>query len=56
MAANTPVNKSSYIVVIRATAAGNSNYEQGYKDITMTVTVGKAAGTASVTMADWTYG
>lgn len=56
MLANTPVTGSSYTVVIRATAAGNDNYEQGYKDITMTVTVGKANGVGSVTMEGWTYG
>ena len=44
MLANTPVTGSSYTVVIRASAAGNSNYNSGYKDITMTVTVGKASG------------
>ena len=40
MAASTAVG--TYTVVIRATAAGNGNYNSGYKDITMTVTVGKA--------------
>ena len=29
----------TYTVVVRATAAGNSNYKSGYKDITITVTV-----------------
>ena len=47
MAANTPVG--TYSVVIRATAAGNSNYNSGYKDITMTVTVGKANNPIAVT-------
>ncbi len=55
-AASTPVNKSDYTVVIRATAAGNSNYNSGYKDITVTVTVSKANGVGSVTMENWTYG
>ena len=55
-AANTPVNKSDYTVVIRATAAGNSNYNEGYKDITVTVTVSKANGVGSVTMEGWVYG
>ncbi len=40
MAGSTGVG--TYTVVIRATAAGNGNYNSGYKDITMTVTVGKA--------------
>jgi len=35
--------------VIRATAAGNDNYNAGSKDITVTVTVGKAANPISVT-------
>ena len=39
MAASTPVGE--YKVVIRATAAGNSNYNSGYKDIELNVTVGK---------------
>ena len=47
MAASTAVG--TYTVVIRATAAGNSNYNSGYKDITMTVTVGKAANPIAVT-------
>ena len=38
MAGNTA--SGTYTVVIRATAAGNGNYNSGYKDITMTVTVG----------------
>ncbi len=54
--ANTPVNKSIYTVVIRATAAGNNNYKSGYKDITVNVTVTKANGSGSVTMDDWVYG
>ena len=41
MAAST--GAGTYTVVIRATAAGNDNYNSGYKDITMTVTVGKAS-------------
>ena len=51
MNANTPVN--TYTVVIRATAAGNDNYASGYKDITMTVTIGKAA--SSITCRNGTY-
>ena len=39
MAANTEVG--TYTVVITASAAGNTNYKSGSKDITMTVTVGK---------------
>ena len=39
MAAST--GAGTYTVVIRATAAGNNNYISGYKDITMTVTVGR---------------
>ena len=49
VAANTPVNKSTYTVVVRATAAGNDNYESGYKDITYTLTVSKATNTLAVT-------
>ncbi len=37
--ASTPAG--TYTVVIRATAAGNSNYNSGSKDITMTVTVSR---------------
>ena len=37
--ANTPAG--TYTVVVRATAAGNSNYNSGYKDSTVTVTVGR---------------
>ena len=40
MAAST--GAGTYTVVIRASAAGNDNYSSGYKDITMTVTVGRA--------------
>ena len=47
MAASTGIG--TYTVVIRATAAGNDNYNSGYKDITMTVTVGKAPNPISVT-------
>ncbi len=54
IAANTPVG--TYTVVVRATAAGNGNYNSGTKDSTVTVTVGKASITPSVTMEDWTYG
>ena len=46
----------TYTVVVRATAAGNSNYKSGYKDITITVTVTsytvtmtKGTGISSVT-------
>ena len=56
LAGSTPINKSPYVVVIRATASGNSNYEPGYKDITVNVTTLKVAGTASVTMEGWRYG
>ena len=49
MAASTPVTGSSYTVVIRATAAGYQNYNSGYKDITLTVTVGKATNPIAVT-------
>ena len=45
--ANTPVG--TYSVVIRATAAGNANYNSGFKDITMTVTVTKATNPIAVT-------
>ena len=56
MAANTPAG--TYSVVIRATAAGNDNYNSGYKDITMTVTVGKATGyiNLSTTTGSIAYG
>ena len=50
---STPVG--TYTVVIRATAAGNSNYESGYKDITMTVTVTKASLTCPNSPADKEY-
>ncbi len=40
LAAKTPAG--TYTVVVSATAAGNSNYESGTKDSTVTVTVGKA--------------
>jgi len=55
MAASTPVSGSKYTVVITATAAGNSNYNSGSKDITMTVTVGKATNTVNITCASLTY-
>ena len=42
MKANTPAG--TYTVVIRATAAGNTNYNSGSKDITMTVTVSESGG------------
>ncbi len=45
----------TYTVVIRATAAGNTNYNSGYKDITMTVTVGKATNTVTITPVTKTY-
>jgi uncharacterized repeat protein (TIGR02543 family) len=52
--ANTPAG--TYTVVVRATAAGNNNYNSGYKDITITVTVTsytvtmtKGTGISSVT-------
>ena len=41
--ANTPAG--TYSVVVRAMAAGNTNYNSGYKDSTITVTVGKATMT-----------
>ena len=47
MAKETPVG--TYTVKITASAAGNSNYSSGSKEITLTVTVGKAACTLSVT-------
>jgi uncharacterized repeat protein (TIGR02543 family) len=51
-------NAGTYTVVIRATAAGNDYYNSGYKDITMTVTVGKATGyiTLSTASGSITYG
>ncbi|WP_143186576.1 MBG domain-containing protein, partial [Ruminococcus flavefaciens] len=54
IAANTPVG--TYTLGIRATAAGNSNYNSGTKDSTVTVTVGKAGINPSVSMTGWTYG
>ncbi len=39
----------TYTVVVRATAAGNDNYNSGYKDITTTVTIGKANNPITVT-------
>ena len=45
----------TYNVTIRATAAGNTNYNSGSKDITLTVTVGKASNPISVTTPQtWT--
>ena len=41
VAANTPAD--TYTVVVRATAAGNTNYNSGTKDSTVTVTINKAA-------------
>ena len=54
IAANTPVG--TYTLGIRATAAGNSNYNSGTKDSTVTVTIGRASFTPTVTMNGWTYG
>ena len=54
IAANTPVG--TYTVVVRATAAGNSNYNSGTKDSTVTVIINKADINPSVTMNGWTYG
>lgn len=54
LAANTTAG--TYTVVVRATAAGNSNYNSGTKDSTVTVTVNRANITPSVTMNNWTYG
>ena len=48
-AASLPVG--TYTVVIRATAAGNDNYNSGYKDITYTLTVNKADSTATAPTA-----
>lgn len=45
IASNTPAD--IYTVVVRATAAGNDNYNSGTKDSTVTVTVGKAANPLS---------
>ena len=50
-AASTPVSGSNYTVVVRVTAAGNDNYNSGYKDITYTVTVSKAACLMTLTNA-----
>ena len=53
--ANTPVGV--YVLNIRASAAGNSNYESGYKDSTITVTIEKATtNNLSVNITNWTYG
>lgn len=53
-AAETPAG--TYTVVVRASAAGNGNYNEGYKDSTITVTVGKAASTApTLTAYSGTY-
>ena len=41
IAANTPVNKSVYKVVITATAAGNDNYNSESVDITLNITMNK---------------
>ena len=45
----------TYTVVITATAAGNTNYKSGSKDITMTVTVGKLTDTINITAKEYTY-
>jgi mucin-2 len=53
MKASTPAG--SYTVKIRATAAGNTNYNSGYKDITMTVTVSQATNTITITKKTYTW-
>ena len=54
MAASTPAG--TYSVVIRATAAGNGNYNSGTKDSTITVTVGRASvGAKPTTSVEKTY-
>ena len=55
-AANTPTG--TYTVVVRASAAGGSNYNSGTADSTITVTVNKAAGSISygTTAVTKTYG
>ena len=47
IAANT--TPGTYTVVVRATAAGNTNYNSGYQDITLTVTISKASNPITVT-------
>ena len=42
--ANTPAK--TYTLTVRATAAGNTNYNEGYKDSTVTVNIGKANASA----------
>lgn len=54
IAASTPAG--TYTVVVRASAAGNDNYNSGTKDSTVTVTVNRADIDPSVTMSGWTYG
>ena len=51
IAANTPAG--TYTVVVRATAAGNDNYESGTKDSTITVTIGKADNTLTFANQSW---
>lgn len=53
VAANTPAG--TYTVVIRATAAGNTNYNSAIKDSTITFTINKATPTLSVTGATLHY-
>ena len=53
MAANTEAG--TYTVVITATAAGNTNYKLGSKDITMTVTINKLDDQISITSTTFEY-
>ena len=52
MSGGTPAG--TYKVVVRATAAGNSNYEGGYKDITITITVGSSDAICPSTITAYT--
>ena len=54
LAANTPAG--TYAVVVRATAAGDTTYDSGTKDSTVTVTLSRANISPAVTISGWTYG
>lgn len=55
MKANTPVG--TYEVVIRASASGTANYEAGYADSTLTITVAKAVNPINcIEEQSWTVG
>ncbi len=52
VAANTPAG--TYTLVVRATAAGDSNYNSGTKDSTVTVEINNASMNSEVSASDYT--